>query len=583
MIYKNTVTVGIPAYNEEKNIVHMIKSVLSQRRDNFVLEKIIVISDGSADSTESKVREIAEENPTVVLVADGRRTGKAERLNQLYGMNQSDIFVQFDADIILSNDRVIDDLADSLISSGADVVGGNGRPAKGKKFIEIISNAGDYLWHEIKKGFNGGDNIYNSQGCVFAMKKDFARFLKYPKGTVSDQQYLYLEAKMAGKRFKFDEGIVIYYRAPNNFKDFYGHKWRGINETDILIPHFGHLIEQSRYMPFSYKFKILLKKLFKEPVKTIFGSISLLFIKIVVFFVKPGKDVLHEKGLWETLHSTKNTDRKIGNDPVAFKIKRAVIVKLYRFWSLFGFDKKIISVLCYHSISDEKYSHAVDLDMFSSEIEKISQFAKFISLDEVGSILSGKKITGPCVAITFDDGYKDLIKALPILKKYSVPATVFVMSEPERVDAEGIGNGLDLLTMEEIKFLHSQGVSIGAHSSTHPDFQKLDEKEFEREIVESKKVLEERLGFAVDYYAYPRGFYNEKIVEVVKRAGFKGAFTIEAGGINRKTNKWLIPRTTITKNHTLSEIPAVFSPVSFFFRKISKPFGVWEKFLTHGT
>ena len=579
MTHKNTVTVGIPAYNEERNISGMIKSVLNQRRNNFLLDKVVIISDGSNDRTEDKVRELQNNHSEIILIADGKRTGKAERLNQLYEMNKSDIFIQFDADIILSNSEVIENLVNSLISSGADVAGGNGRPVKGRKFIEIVSNAGDSLWYEIKKGFNGGDNIYNSQGCIYAFKKEFAQSLKYPAGTVSDHQYLYLEMKKNGKKFKFDESIIVYYRAPNNLRDFYEHKWRGINETEILKPYFGSLIDQSRHIPFIYKLKILGKSLLKKPVKTIIAIFSLMFVKLVVFFIRPRNDALHEKGLWKTLHSTKNMTS--GKDSFAMLVKRVIIGRLYAIYNLLGSDRKIISVLCYHSISDEKYSHAINLEKFSEQMEKISHYAKFVSLDEIVGVLDGRKMTVPCVAVTFDDGYKDLTKVIPVLKKYNIPATVFVMSEPEKVDVGGIGNKINLLTLEEIKYLHSQGVAVGAHSATHADFRNLNEAKIKYEIVESKKILEDRLGFGVDYFAYPRGVYNEKIVEAVKRAGFKEAFTIEACGIKQGKNRWLIPRTTVTKGHKLSEIPAMFSPVSFFLRRISEPFKIWEKFLTY--
>src|SRR3989344_5204255 len=95
-----TITVGIPAYNEERNIRSVLESVLQQRGSLFRLEKIIVVSDGSDDRTESMVREIAAANPIIELVADHGRKGKITRLNQLCRMNQSDFLVFLDADTV---------------------------------------------------------------------------------------------------------------------------------------------------------------------------------------------------------------------------------------------------------------------------------------------------------------------------------------------------------------------------------------------------------------------------------------------------------------------------------------------------
>ena len=51
-----TVTVALSAFNEETNIGNFIASVLKQKEENFVLEKILIISDGSTDKTAEIVK-----------------------------------------------------------------------------------------------------------------------------------------------------------------------------------------------------------------------------------------------------------------------------------------------------------------------------------------------------------------------------------------------------------------------------------------------------------------------------------------------------------------------------------------------
>ena len=62
---KPTVTIGIPAHNEEANIANMLNSVISQEQKSFFLEKIIVALDGCTDNTESEAREFAKKYPIV--------------------------------------------------------------------------------------------------------------------------------------------------------------------------------------------------------------------------------------------------------------------------------------------------------------------------------------------------------------------------------------------------------------------------------------------------------------------------------------------------------------------------------------
>src|SRR3989344_3768380 len=102
MTKKLTVTIGIPAYNEQENIQAMLKSVLAQKGNNFVIKKIVVVSDGSSDQTVSKVKEIQKESHLISLVEGKTRKGKIIRLNKIYSLNKSDILFTFDADIVLA-------------------------------------------------------------------------------------------------------------------------------------------------------------------------------------------------------------------------------------------------------------------------------------------------------------------------------------------------------------------------------------------------------------------------------------------------------------------------------------------------
>jgi len=80
---KPTITIGIPAYNEEQNIANMLDSVLAQK-GSFKLEKIIVACDGCLDKTPDIVRKFQMQNKNIILLEGKRREGKLYRLNQFY-------------------------------------------------------------------------------------------------------------------------------------------------------------------------------------------------------------------------------------------------------------------------------------------------------------------------------------------------------------------------------------------------------------------------------------------------------------------------------------------------------------------
>ena len=73
MYKKPTVTIGIPAYNEEANIKNLLDSILSQIQNNFIIDEIIVVSDGSSDKTADIVRSL--NNSLINLIEDKERLG----------------------------------------------------------------------------------------------------------------------------------------------------------------------------------------------------------------------------------------------------------------------------------------------------------------------------------------------------------------------------------------------------------------------------------------------------------------------------------------------------------------------------
>jgi len=71
---------------------------------------------------------------------------------------------------------------------------------------------------------------------------------------------------------------------------------------------------------------------------------------------------------------------------------------------------------------------------------------------------------------------------------------------------------------------------VGGHTFSHPmDLKLLSKPELEAEISGAKVLLEDKAGHKVDSFCYPRGRYNDDVIEVVKKAGFTEARTTRNG------------------------------------------------------
>jgi peptidoglycan/xylan/chitin deacetylase (PgdA/CDA1 family) len=92
-------------------------------------------------------------------------------------------------------------------------------------------------------------------------------------------------------------------------------------------------------------------------------------------------------------------------------------------------------------------------------------------------------------------------------------------------DSSGELAGKPLLSWDQVEELNKLGVRFGSHGLTHADLTKLDHEELDREVRESKRILEQKFGQVVEGFAYPFGFFNEKVIGAVKAAGYRWAVT----------------------------------------------------------
>ena len=215
-------------------------------------------------------------------------------------------------------------------------------------------------------------------------------------------------------------------------------------------------------------------------------------------------------------------------------------------------------VLCYHRISDKPVRYT---NLQPAEFEKQMNYLadnnfNVVPLQNiVDAMRYGAKLPQNTVALTFDDGYKDnYTVAYPILKKHDFPATLFIYPQY-------ISNGGAALTWEELKAMSADPmISIQSHTYTHPDLGKVSRRasadaRLKHELVDSKNILEQKLGIKIDTLAYPYGVFNPKVLQLTKAAGYRSAFTIGTRPINyigaKPTDMWTVPRIMVNRGDSL--------------------------------
>ena len=219
-----------------------------------------------------------------------------------------------------------------------------------------------------------------------------------------------------------------------------------------------------------------------------------------------------------------------------------------------------VPVLMYHEIADVTASSsglAVAPEAFADQLAYL-QDAGFtaVTAGALGKILAGGAGALPerPVVLTFDDGYRDFYsRALPLLKQYGHTATVF-----QTTGWVGIELGPRwMLNWRELAEIAEAGIEIGAHSHGHPELDRLSGDKLRDELDAPRRMLEDKLGFAVPGLAYPFGLWNAKVRRAAREAGYAYAYAIGNAMATSRSDLFTLPRLTVDHTTTMEQFGAM--------------------------
>ena len=153
----------------------------------------------------------------------------------------------------------------------------------------------------------------------------------------------------------------------------------------------------------------------------------------------------------------------------------------------------------------------------------------------------GELIEAPGIgrfALSFDDGHESSYSEIfPLLAERGWRGTFFVV-------AGWVGKA-NAVTWSQLRAMADAGMEIGSHSLTHPFINTLAPAEIRREFAESKRILEEGIGRAVDVASLPRGSAAPGTAAIVAELGYRAFCTSEPGLVSAATNPFDAPRIAI--------------------------------------
>lgn len=203
------------------------------------------------------------------------------------------------------------------------------------------------------------------------------------------------------------------------------------------------------------------------------------------------------------------------------------------------------AILTYHSLDTSDSVISLEPSVFARQMEWLARNA--VSVVTIGELLALPD-EKHAVALTFDDAFQNFADvAAPILAKHRFPATVFVVSE--RVGAtnrwrSAVDRGipeLPLMHWNTLRDLAAAGITLGAHTRTHPRLDRVDAAGLADEILGSAESIRTNVGCEVTAFAYPYGAVSGDATEVAK-SGFRHACTTELRMVRSSDDPRLLPR-----------------------------------------
>ena len=211
----------------------------------------------------------------------------------------------------------------------------------------------------------------------------------------------------------------------------------------------------------------------------------------------------------------------------------------------YGWAAQHASVFVYHRFGDSRYSSTnIEISVFKQQLEYLKQNHYIVlPLGEIVDRLKrDEELPDKCVAITVDDGYLTFMTgAMPLLKQYGFPATLFV-------NTDSVG-GNSYLSWRQLRQLQQEGVEIGNHSASHPYFVSNEVAEpltwfanSVADITKAQDAFSDHLGFKPQLFAYPYGEYSPQLERLIEELGFKAAVAQQSGALTKELSFYSLPR-----------------------------------------
>ena len=192
-------------------------------------------------------------------------------------------------------------------------------------------------------------------------------------------------------------------------------------------------------------------------------------------------------------------------------------------WVHQGPKSVLVPIILYHriAISPINSQYYVPPEKFDEEMKLLHDWGYTTITTEllIKAINEGADLPPRPILITFDDGHlNNYTTAFPIMKKYGFTGVLYIVANYMGAD--------QYMNADQIKEMASAGWEVGSHSVNHLDLTSLEPERQRYEVVDSRTILEEKLGVPILTIAYPFGISNSSVIDYAHFAGYIGGMSL---------------------------------------------------------
>ncbi|MDR2719429.1 MAG: glycosyltransferase [Nitrososphaerota archaeon] len=205
-----SISICIPAYNEESNIANLLDSLTHQVTFQIKINQIVVISSGSTDQTNNIVRNFSKKDSRIKLIRQDKRAGKVSAINEFLKVADGDFLVLESADTI-PDKQTIERLCLPLTHKKIGMTGAHPIP---------VNDQNNFLGYASHLEWALHDRISIRRpkcGELVAFKKLFDTL---PIDVAVDEAWIEYEIAKRNYEIVYVPEAIVYNKGPETINDF---------------------------------------------------------------------------------------------------------------------------------------------------------------------------------------------------------------------------------------------------------------------------------------------------------------------------------------------------------------------------